>query len=302
MGAGLIGCVRAVDFSTTSVSFSVENFVAGTGSSYGWDTLYTGRLYDSETGMYQYRMRSYGAELGRFVGRDPIIADINSYGYVRNNPVVWVDPSGMADQSSEGVCVKSFKYERDVYQLTTMTLVFGRSRQSIPSSARGWLRIDLPILTLEFGNVSVDFYLEVMNTLSISDLPVPAAGQLPAPVSRNMPKLPITGQRGVPLPIQPDPNTPDSYPPVSMPGVLVLPGIASLSNADLAEMYAGNLNGKKCARRFKISAKCGCFSKVTEKTGYVLKRGTITRIELGGWNCYTPVPSVHDARKICSGK
>ena len=39
---------------------------------YDWDILYTGRQYDAETGLYQYRRRYYHPQLGRFISRDPI--------------------------------------------------------------------------------------------------------------------------------------------------------------------------------------------------------------------------------------
>ena len=45
---------------------------------------FTGREYDSETGLYYYRARYYDAEVGRFISRDPIGfagGDVNLYGY-----------------------------------------------------------------------------------------------------------------------------------------------------------------------------------------------------------------------------
>jgi len=41
-------------------------------SDYNNTTLYSGREYNPETGLYYYRGRYYHAELGRFIGRDPI--------------------------------------------------------------------------------------------------------------------------------------------------------------------------------------------------------------------------------------
>ena len=66
-------------------------------SSYSWDALYTGRQYDPETGLYHYRNRPYGAELGRFSSRDPIGykgKDFNLYRYVFNSPLTHTDPTG----------------------------------------------------------------------------------------------------------------------------------------------------------------------------------------------------------------
>ncbi len=59
---------------------------------------YTGREYDSETGLYYYRARYYDPEAGRFVSKDPIGfagGDVNVYGYVGNNPILLTDPEGL---------------------------------------------------------------------------------------------------------------------------------------------------------------------------------------------------------------
>ena len=59
--------------------------------------LFTGRRLDQETGLYYYRARMYDAELGRFVGRDPIgydAGDVSLYAYCGNDPVARLDPTG----------------------------------------------------------------------------------------------------------------------------------------------------------------------------------------------------------------
>lgn len=60
-------------------------------------TLYTGRELDPLTELYYYRARYYDAKLERFVGRDPVQykANINLYRYVRNNPLIRTDPTGL---------------------------------------------------------------------------------------------------------------------------------------------------------------------------------------------------------------
>ena len=64
----------------------------------GWTVLYTGRELDMETGLQYSRARYYGADLGRFIGRDPIGfegKDENLYRYCGNNTINSTDPSGL---------------------------------------------------------------------------------------------------------------------------------------------------------------------------------------------------------------
>ncbi|MBI2526320.1 MAG: Ig-like domain-containing protein [Candidatus Rokubacteria bacterium] len=59
---------------------------------------YTGREQDAGTGLYSYRARYYHPGLQRFVSEDPIGfagGDVNFYAYVRNNPLLWIDPWGL---------------------------------------------------------------------------------------------------------------------------------------------------------------------------------------------------------------
>lgn len=58
---------------------------------------YTGRQYDAETGLYQYRARYYSPRLGVFLSTDPIGTkdDPNLYLYVNADPVNHTDPTGM---------------------------------------------------------------------------------------------------------------------------------------------------------------------------------------------------------------
>jgi RHS repeat-associated protein len=65
---------------------------------------YTGREFDGETGLYYYRARYYDANVGRFIGQDPIgfeAGDANLYRYVENRPIDRIDPSGKDGQITQ---------------------------------------------------------------------------------------------------------------------------------------------------------------------------------------------------------
>jgi len=59
---------------------------------------YTGREFDSESGLLYYRARYYDPTNGRFLQKDPIgfeVGDIHFYSYVAGNPINFVDPHGL---------------------------------------------------------------------------------------------------------------------------------------------------------------------------------------------------------------
>jgi RHS repeat-associated protein len=59
---------------------------------------YTGREWDTETGLAYYRARYYDPKIGRFLSEDPLgyWDGPNLYLYVRNNPINRTDPFGLA--------------------------------------------------------------------------------------------------------------------------------------------------------------------------------------------------------------
>jgi len=59
---------------------------------------FTGREYDSESGLYFYRARYYDPKIGRFISEDPIGfagGDVNLFSYTWNSPQNWTDPLGL---------------------------------------------------------------------------------------------------------------------------------------------------------------------------------------------------------------
>ena len=65
---------------------------------------FTGQQWDSESGLHYFRARHYSTQFGRFMSPDPTgiflgnlndPQSLNLYAYVRNNPLAFVDPTGL---------------------------------------------------------------------------------------------------------------------------------------------------------------------------------------------------------------
>ena len=80
--------------------FLTGAFGSRTLSPYGWKTLYCGYHWDQLIESYHIRHRLLSPHLGRWNRQDPVAADPNLYRYVRNNPTVYVDPSGLREAAS----------------------------------------------------------------------------------------------------------------------------------------------------------------------------------------------------------
>jgi RHS repeat-associated protein len=85
---------------------------------------FSSKPYDENSGLSYFGRRHYSASLGRFITQDPkeYVDGLNTYAYVRNNPVNGVDLLGLViEDSSKGeacsVSITSFscnKWEYDV--------------------------------------------------------------------------------------------------------------------------------------------------------------------------------------------
>jgi RHS repeat-associated protein len=85
---------------TVQTEYTYEPFgrTSATGALNASSYQYTGRENDG-TGLYYYRARYYQPALQRFLSEDPIEflgGDVNLYVYVWNNPLLYIDPSGLS--------------------------------------------------------------------------------------------------------------------------------------------------------------------------------------------------------------
>ncbi|MEP4151334.1 MAG: RHS repeat-associated core domain-containing protein, partial [Lentilitoribacter sp.] len=71
---------------------------------------FTGRRLDAETGLYYYRARYYSPAQGRFLSPDPIGYgdDMNMYAYVGNDPINFVDPSGLLAEKTANLASEAW--------------------------------------------------------------------------------------------------------------------------------------------------------------------------------------------------
>jgi RHS repeat-associated protein len=66
---------------------------------------FAGCLYDVETKLCRFGARDYDASVGRWLSKDPILfggGDTNLYGYVLQDPINLIDPSGLFPSSGAG--------------------------------------------------------------------------------------------------------------------------------------------------------------------------------------------------------
>jgi len=66
------------------------------------DFQYAGYFFHARSGLNLTRARVYNANLGRFMSRDPKPDDANLYKYVQNNPISFIDPSGLQSAGGSG--------------------------------------------------------------------------------------------------------------------------------------------------------------------------------------------------------
>jgi RHS repeat-associated protein len=77
----------------------------------GMDLGYTGKPYDTATGLYDYGYRDYSPATARFTTTDPVRDGTNWFAYVNNDPVNWIDLWGLLPGdvfSSELDAIKDF--------------------------------------------------------------------------------------------------------------------------------------------------------------------------------------------------
>jgi RHS repeat-associated protein len=152
---------------STAATYSYDAFgVPGTSTGSVTNPLrYTGREYDSSSGLYFYRARYYDPNSGRFLSEDPI-RHLNPYPYAANDPVDFNDPSGAllieyfalaADQFHRASAIGTFAACLGNLLMTGLKDFRGLSSEEISRSLAYSLRtlaiglLDNPFVDAAFG-------------------------------------------------------------------------------------------------------------------------------------------------------
>jgi RHS repeat-associated protein len=112
---------------------------------------FAGGIYDVDTGLVRFGARDYDPETGRWTAKYPILfngGDSNLYGYVVNDPVNFIDPTGIF----YAPCLKfpknsDCKNRSNVYS-DIWNLPYGAEVEEAYGNARGDPFLGLPILGL----------------------------------------------------------------------------------------------------------------------------------------------------------
>ena len=127
------------------------------------DYKFTDQELDTKTGLYNYDARHYDAAIGRFISADPLVQNyfdpqtLNRYTYARNNPLIYIDPSGF-----ENYVFFDPKYLRAQAQAEAKRLTEGNKEHTtlIPTKTKtqfkeGWKNMkDTSDVTLVFHGSS----------------------------------------------------------------------------------------------------------------------------------------------------
>jgi RHS repeat-associated protein len=94
------GSTATIKYTVFGEVVSAVGPASGIDPAVGTEHRLHGMMLDATTGLYYVRARSYDPRTGRFASRDPVAGArsspeaLNPYTFNRNNPTIWIDPSG----------------------------------------------------------------------------------------------------------------------------------------------------------------------------------------------------------------
>lgn len=139
-------------------------------SFYGERVDYTSKTLDEDTGLYYYNARWYDPNLGRFITEDPIKDGNNWYIYASNNPIMRIDPTGLADEYA-GFAKAQAKSENTPRFTATL---FRNPNSWLSANNEGWSKanVGLDVLVIENNNTKEGISIFVQSVANHKDYSV----------------------------------------------------------------------------------------------------------------------------------
>ncbi|MEM6377130.1 MAG: RHS repeat-associated core domain-containing protein [Bacteroidota bacterium] len=137
-----LGSVRYILSADNLVLESFEYTVNGVTTmlesrSLDFNYLYTGQEYEAELGWYNYKARFYKPAWSRFLSIDPIRSQISPYIYVENNPVNFVDETGLVKtKPPSSISSKLRRAKNSVRGISKRLLYMGSTPNKISRTGR----------------------------------------------------------------------------------------------------------------------------------------------------------------------
>ena len=150
---------------------------------------YRGEYYNAQTGAIYLRARFYEPELNRFNQKDILRGDIsvpvslNRYAYVRNDPVNFIDPSGMSFKSSlENIQSKISDFCQSIKD-TVSSIESKLTGNTTPSSAASTIKKAANAITSSVANSMAAAAGQMLPNSNASRSPVPSKVGVTSPVN-----------------------------------------------------------------------------------------------------------------------
>jgi RHS repeat-associated protein len=175
LGKDILGSIRSVSNSQAGLEDRYEYDAFGkpykgdleNGMSLG----YTGKPYDSATGMYDYGYRDYKPENARFTTVDPVRDGANWFAYVNNDPVNYLDPFGLTSSEKNGGGISASKTASLVDIAVTFAIGLGQDpfgQLGKAATGVGYAAVVADgIQTAKTGNVGRGAYDAITGVVSI---------------------------------------------------------------------------------------------------------------------------------------
>ena len=115
---------------------------------------YTGKFFDKASGLYYFNARWYDSEIGRFITEDPARDGIDWYVYCNNNPLRFLDSTGLYDEENgytekeQNTFAKMSGTEQLIYlkteykSVTEGTSLYGLKAAHMRNQLKGLMRLD----------------------------------------------------------------------------------------------------------------------------------------------------------------